>query len=403
MNILLLNQFFYPDVAPTGQLMLDLAEDLAAQGVKVTVVASTSSYASPRCTFPKREAYRGISIYRTGATNFGRRILWGRLLDYLSFFATAGLKVLRLPRPDVVITLSTPPWLSLLGLLLQAVKGTKWVYWVQDIYPDVGIAVGILKRKSLTVRCLRWVSTVSFAKADHVVVLSELMARHVLAKGGVKERITIIPNWADGEEIQPIAREANGFREYYGLQGRFVILYSGNMGHGHDFSTVLESAKAFREDPLIVFVFIGDGPKKAAVHAFTDRHGLENIRFLPYQERAALRQSLSAGDVHLVSLKEGLEGLIVPSKVYGIMAAGRPFIYIGPEHGEIGELIRDARCGFVVRVGDVGSLIGAIQTLAHDETLREEMGRRARSYFERFFDRRIATEQFWHLLNGLIR
>lgn len=401
MKVLLINQFFHPDQAPTSQMMTDLAEDLTAGGVDVTVVSGRSAYTGGKPSWKRREVYRGIAIHRTATTNFGRRTLSGRLLDYLSFSMAAALESLRLPRQDVVITLSTPPWLFAIGLLLRWMKGTPWVYWVQDIYPDVAIALGFLRNPGLATKGLRRLSRVSFAKADQVVALGNFMGLRILERGGAQERIAVIPNWADGRRIYPVASGENWFLAEHSLEGRFVILYSGNMGYVHEFSTSLQAAKALRDEPPFLFLFIGDGPRRPEIEAYVERHSLANVRLLPYQFQEAIPFSLGAGQVHLISLKEGLEGLSVPSKIYGSLAAGRPVIYVGPERSEVGQIVRDARCGFVVKEGDVDHLIDAIRVLYQDKALREEMGRRARASFELFFDRPIATERFFKLLKTL--
>ena len=401
MRVLLINQFFHPDQAPTSQMMTDLAEDLAARGIDVTVVSGRSAYTGGKPSWKRREVYGGIAIHRTWATAFGRKALLGRLLDYASFSLTAALESLRLPRQDVVITLSTPPWLFAIGLLLRWMKGTPWVYWVQDIYPDVAITLGFLRNPGLAAKGLRRLSKMSFAKADQVVALGSFMGLRILERGGTQEQITVIPNWADGRRIYPVASGENWFRAEHGLEGRYVILYSGTMGYVHEFSTSLQAAKALRHEPHLLFLFIGDGPRRPEIEAFVGRHGLANVRLLPYQLKEVIPYSLGAGHVHLITLKDGLEGLSVPSKIYGSLAAGRPVIYVGPERSEVGQIVRDAQCGFVVKEGDVDHLVDAIRTLHQDEALREEMGRRARASFELFFDRSIATERFFKLLETL--
>lgn len=401
MRVLLINQFFYPDQAPTSQMMTDLAEDLATKGVEVTVISGRSPYTGGKLTWKRREVYKGIAIHRTWATAFGRKALLGRLLDYLSFSLTAVLKSLRLPRQDVVITLSTPPWLFALGLLLRWMKGTRWVYWIQDLYPDVAIALGFLRSPRLAAKGLRRLSSMSFAKADQVVALGNFMGLRILERGGASERIAVIPNWADGKRIYPVAPQENWFLAEHDLEGRFVILYSGNMGYVHEFSTSLQAARALRDEPPFLFLFIGDGPRRPEIEAFVERHRLTNVRLLSYQRKEAIPYSLSAGHVHLISLKEGLEGLSVPSKIYGALAAGRPVIYIGPERSEVGQIVQDARCGFIVKEGNVDHLIDVIRMLHWDKALREEMGRRARASFELFFDRPMATERFLKLLEAL--
>jgi glycosyltransferase involved in cell wall biosynthesis len=211
----------------------------------------------------------------------------------------------------------------------------------------------------------------------------------------------VIPNWADGALLRPEVRGANPLRAEWGLGDKFVVGYSGNLGRVHEFRTVLDAAEALRSQADIVFLFIGDGAQKAALATAAQERGLSNILFRPYQPREALGQSLGAADVHLVTLRPELEGLVVPSKFYGVAAVGRPTIFIGDPEGEIGSVVREARCGMCVQQGDGEGLAQAITTLRDDSALRERMGANARRVFEERYDRAIAVEEWRRLLHDV--
>ncbi len=233
------------------------------------------------------------------------------------------------------------------------------------------------------------------------VVLGQPMRERVTALGVDPQRIAVIPNWADGGLLRPVARGANPLRAEWGLGDRFVVGYSGNLGRVHEFGTVLDAAEALRSQADVVFLFIGDGAQKAALATAAQERALLNILFRPYQPREALGQSLGAADVHLVTLRPELEGLVVPSKFYGIAAVGRPTIFIGDPEGEIGSIVREAQCGTCVRQGDGEGLAQAIAALRDDPALRERMGANARRVFEERYDRAIAVGQWRQLLHDV--
>jgi len=224
------------------------------------------------------------------------------------------------------------------------------------------------------------------------------MKQEILAKGVKEDRIVIIPNWADGEQIYPTEKSANWFVEKHQLKGKFVVQYSGHMGEGHDFSTILQAAKRLKEYDGIVFLFIGNGPKRGEIAEFKEKHKLGNVLLLPYQDRTDLRFSLGAANVALISLKTKLESLMFPCKVYGIMASGRPFIYIGSDQGEMSRIAQTAGCGFTVPPDDVELLADTILRLYQDQSLRQELGSKAREYFLEHFERKLATARYYDLL-----
>ncbi|MBA5867061.1 MAG: glycosyltransferase [Nitrospira sp. CR1.3] len=212
------------------------------------------------------------------------------------------------------------------------------------------------------------------------------MAQRLIGQGVHEKTVRVIHNWADGSRIHPINRDQNPLRSEWGLNGKFVVGYSGNFGRAHDFTTILDAAERLKGNGHIVFLFIGSGAQRGQLEKETQRRELQNVRFKPYQPRKRLHLSLSVPDAHLVSLQPSLEGFIVPSKFYGIAAAGRPTIFIGSSQGEIPRILKEAQCGFSIEVGRVDELVGIIQNLAAHEELCLCLGRRARELFDRRFD-----------------
>jgi len=393
MRLLFINRYFYPDVSATAQLLTELTEDLAAQGETVTVIAGNSAYAGGPSVLPAQEFYKGIRIVRVGFTRFGRTRTLGRLADYLSFWVSAFVTAVRTKRQDCLIVLSDPPLLSVLAALVRMVKPLKTVCWLQDVFPEIAVRAGVLS-EGLVARCLRWLAQWSLRQMDQVVVIGRCMERQILSDGVLSPSLARIPNWADGTHIKSLPRSENEFLQQHNLENRFVVMYSGNHGVVHEFETLVALLRETREVPELCFCFIGDGAWKKKLVDTAQTEGWTHIRFLPYQPKSLLQSSLSAAHVHLVSLRTDMEGLSIPSKVYGALAAGRPVIFIGPRGSETAALVGEAQCGYSVQPGDTKGAVQALLAVYEDRALLEKQGQAARLYFNRRFDRNIATKSF---------
>ncbi|MCS6915521.1 MAG: glycosyltransferase family 4 protein [Myxococcales bacterium] len=407
MRILIINQYYYPDIAATAQLCADLAEDLVRRGHQVTVVAGTAAYRIahdggqplPSVHLRLRDEHRGVRIVRVPMPPLGGEGLAGRALGFVAFLAGALVRVLTEERPDVVMALSTPPLVAALGLVLQALRGCRLVYWVQDVYPDLAIRLGVMRSDGAAARLLAALSQQICQRADLIVALDVAMAARLRSHGAPPERIHVVDNWCDATEVVPQAPEDNPLRRSLGLGATFTVGYAGNLGRGHDFTTVLSALLRLDQEP-IEWLFIGDGPQRAWVQE--QARGLSRVHFLPPQARCRLRDVLTAGDVGLVTLEAGLDGLLVPSKLYGLLAAGRPVLYVGPPAGRVAELLREEEIGESVRNGDVAGLIAAVRRLGANPTLRARMGQRARALFEQAFTRELATARHAALLERIL-
>lgn len=396
MRLVILNQFFYPDHSATSQLMTDLAESLVERGLAVTAVSGRGRYNGGETLAP-REDYKGVRIERAWATGFGKPSIAGRLCDYLSFYFGAAWRLLRFSHHDVVMALTTPPLISLLALAVCRLRGMRLVALVQDVYPDVAVALGALKPNGLITWAFDALNRLVLRRADRIIVLGDCMRERVLGKAGpgAEERIDVIHNWADGAKITPLGEgERNPFAEAHGLTGRFVVLFSGNFGRVNDFRTVLEGARVLRDCADVTFLFVGDGAQAHEIRNFIREHALANVRLLAYQPRELLRYSLAAGSAHLVTLAEGLAGLSVPSKTYGILAAARPVLFVGDERSDAARLVLENDCGAVIRAGDSAGLARVIEGWASRPDRVAEMGRRARALFDERFDRHHAVAAY---------
>jgi colanic acid biosynthesis glycosyl transferase WcaI len=395
-RVLAVNQFYYPDVSATSQLLTELCEDLVGLGDEVTVVASRGAYLGGG-RLPPREVVRGVEVLRPWATSLGKRTIAHRMSDYLSFWGSSVGQALVARKPDVILSLTTPPMIAAGAALVSRLRGVPLVAWVQDVYPELAIAFEVLSAGHPAVPVLRGMNALANGQAAYSVALSDGMARRLEAQGQEPARIRVIHNWADGQAVRPVTADENAFRREHGLGSRFVAMYSGNLGVGHDVETLMEAARLLAvQAPEVMVVFVGDGARRAEAEGLAV--GLGNVRFLPYQPRERLAESLSAADVHLASLRDGLEGLLVPSKLYGVLAAGRPLFYVGPATCEVSEVIRRAQIGWEGRPGDAAGLAAAVARAAADPSQTRAQGERARGELERVYDRRHATRRWRDLL-----
>ena len=396
MRIVLLNQYYAPDEAATAQLLADVGAGLARAGHQVVAVCSDRSYTDPSRRYATSETIDGVRVERVRTTGFGRGSRAGRMVDYATFLAGAGRRLLIGSGPQVVLSLSSPPMVGVLGVAAARVRGARSVYWVMDVYPDVAFELGVLRRGSLGGRVLGAMSRFALRNSHRVVALGETMAARLDRTG--RRAVDVIHNWADETAIHPRPVEGHPLRERWGWVGRFVVLYSGNMGLAHEFDTVLEAAKRLEGEASVLFAFVGGGPRRAEVESEVKRRGLANVEFHPYVERADLGMSLTAGDLHLVTLRPRMPGLLVPSKIYGIMAAGRPTLYVGPSEGEIHDILAAGGCGALVEPGDVEGLVEAVRSYVRDEQRRRNEGQRSRSLFEERFTARDSVTRLVRLL-----
>lgn len=399
MRVLMLNQYFHPDVAATAQLATDLAVDLARRGHHVTAVASARRYAGG-ATLPSAEIYENVRIVRVAGTAFGRRSRVLRAVDYVTFLAASLAPLLSEERPDVIIALSTPPFVAALGLLARQLRRVRLVFWVMDVYPDVAVRIGVLGDRSPATILMRALARAVLRRADDVIALDEAMRGLLTAAGADPGRTHVIDNWCDGDAILPRPIESNRLRAELGLGDCFTVSYSGNMGLGHDFETVLDAMALLRDDD-IHWLFIGDGPQKDFIRRQAEQRSLSRrTTFLEYRERDELPVSLTAAHASLVTMRADIAGLLVPSKAYGILAAGVPVLYVGPSVGRVAEIVRNYGVGVDVRNGDARALADGILRLKYDRGARDEMARRARSLFDARFSRSGALERHHSVLRG---
>jgi glycosyltransferase involved in cell wall biosynthesis len=382
------NRCYWPDNTATGQLLTELAEDLTAvHGMDVTVVTGYPP-AGTQSVRPS-DTRHGVRILRARGTRFVQRSFAARAANYVTYFVSALWIALRLPPQHVTVALTDPPIIGLAALAARPKRGM--IFLCQDIFPEVaGLLEGF--HSPVVNFTLERLNRFLVRRATRIIALGDTMASRLIhGKGAAAEKITIIHNWADTAAIVP-SDKSNAFAVRHGLADKFVVLHAGNIGLSQNLDVIIDAAERLKARTDIVFLFIGEGNRKPALEARVRERGLANVRFMPFQPRHQLRWTYATSDVCLVSLKPGLAGYIVPSKLYPILAAGRPYIAAVEPISEVASLTERHRCGVVVPPGDAVALANQIERLAADRHERESMGGRARVAAELFArDRQVAA------------
>lgn len=385
MKILLVNQFFWPDSAATSQLLTDLARDLSAQGHEVDVICGGTYAATEQDPAPP------VKIHRVKSHHFSRGVV-GRLTSYLTFYAGAAWRALTMPRPDVVLTLTTPPLLSLIGALVHQLRGTRFYIWEMDMYPDIAVDLGYVRSGSFLQLVLGKVADWSRREAEGIIALGDCMRTRLKRRGVAAEKISVIHNWADSSRIHVIPRR---------LSDRTLsIVYSGNLGLAHDVDTIAAAMLQLRDDARFSFTFVGGGPRRSELNAFVDTNNIKAVSMRPYVAHVDLSETLGLGDIGLVTQRDDCCGSVVPSKVYGLMAAGRPVLFIGPAAATPAQIIASHTCGWRVACGDPDGLTHLLRHLAAHREEITKAGINARRALETHYDRSLGTGRIIAVLMG---
>jgi colanic acid biosynthesis glycosyl transferase WcaI len=382
-EVLIINQFFWPDTAATGQLLTDVTRGMDPNIHAVTVLCGTSDYGAVDTASPPPR----VKIVRSRGVAFSRGKI-GRVVSYASFFASATVNALRGPKAALVLTLTTPPLISLVGTLLKSLRGSQHFIWEMDLYPDIAVDLNVLKPRSVATRLIGAGADFSRKRADGIVVLGDDMKARLVARGIPEHKILVAENWADGSEILPAPFE----------EGPLVVHYSGTLGLAHEEHTFAEAMRQLRDDNRFRFVFAGGGARRNRLEKFCRAEGIGTAEFRPYVRRSELGRSLAGGHVGLVTQIPETVGAIVPSKVYGIMAAGRPVLYVGPRDATPARVLERHGCGWRIEPGDVSSVVRLLERLEQDRSLVREAGARARRAFEKHYDRPIGVARILSIL-----
>jgi putative colanic acid biosynthesis glycosyltransferase WcaI len=390
-RLLVLNQYYWPGVEATANLLTELCEALA-ETHDVTVITGASR------GLPRRQVRNGVTVVRVRSTTFDRSHLFRRAANYVTYLVGLVWRAMVSKRPDLVVCMTDPPFIGSIARVVAARFRAPLLIIMQDVFPEIAVRLGRLKSPSA--RVLRLLIDPSLRAADRVVVIGETMKRRVEAKGVSSERIRVIPNWSDAASVSPQAHD-NRWARRHKLAKKFVVMHSGNIGHAQNLDALVRATTFLRDLDDLAVAIIGSGARRTELVALARLLEADKVEILPYQERKVLSQSLSTADVHVVGLARGLAGYVVPSRLYGILAAGRPVIAATDPESETAQLVVEVGCGVLVPPGNPFALAAAMRAAHDGEYDLAEMGRRARAFAETESDRKIAVQRYRDVLHEL--
>jgi colanic acid biosynthesis glycosyl transferase WcaI len=396
-RILVLNQYYWPGVEATAHLLTELCEALA-EDYDVEVVTGVLHGHEDA---PREDEHNGVRIVRVFSTSYERSELARRAVNYFSYLGAALVHVLSRPAPDLVLCMTDPPIVGDLGVAVGRRFGVPVLVISQDVFPEIATELDRLRNPAV-VGVLGGLVGAYLRRADRIVAIGETMRERLEAKGAPRERLRVIPNWVDSHAITPQARD-NEWAVAHELVDRFVVMHSGNVGHAQDLESLVRAATFLRDLDELRIVIAGFGARHAEMVALAETLEVDDtVRFLPYQKRERLPLSLSSADLHVVGLARGLAGYVVPSRLYGILAAGRPVIAAADDDSETARLVREVGCGLVIPPGRPELLARTIRAAAEGAYDLAEMGRRGREFVAEEADRVVAMERYRALVRELL-
>jgi glycosyltransferase involved in cell wall biosynthesis len=396
-RILVLNQYYWPGVEATAHLLTELCEALA-RDYEVEVVTGTLHGHEED---PREDERNGVRIVRVSSTAYERSELTRRAANYFSYLGSALSYALAAPAPDLVLCMTDPPIVGDIGVVVGQRFDAPVLVISQDVFPEIATELGRLRNPAV-VAVLRVLVGAYLRRADRIVAIGETMRRRLQEKGAPPDRLRVIPNWVDTNEITPQPRD-NAWAQAWGLQSGFVVMHSGNVGHAQDLDSLVRAATFLRDVDDLRIVIAGFGARHAEIMELSRRLEVqEHVKFMNYQSRDRLPLSLSSADVHVVGLAKGLAGYVVPSRLYGILAAGRPVIAAADEESETARLVAEIGCGVVIEPGRPELLARTIRAAREGAFDLEEMGRRGREYVVREADRSVAMERYRGIVAELL-
>lgn len=403
MDILILTQYFYPDIASTGQLLTELSIELSKKGINVGILSGYPSY-SYKIPSSRNENYYSVKIKRLWSTRLNKNRLTGQIFNAVTFFTNTFIHLLKRNDKAPLLIVSNPPFLPFLGYFINRFQKKKFIFLVHDVFPEKAVKLNYISPEGFLYRIWKHFDEKIMNSAEFVIVLSESMKnvmkdKFLEMKIADTDKIKVINNWADGNFIQPSEEKGNIFKSEYDLQDKFVIQYSGNLGASYDLEKIIDVAK-ITKDKDILYLFIGGGIKKPRLEQLTKINNLNNVKFIPYLDKSKLPYSLNSADISLLTYEENLEGLLMPSKLYTIMASGKPIIALCKPDSEISNILKKAECGFTINK-DIDEFIEKINLLKSDICLRKRMGENSRKYFEENYTIEKSVEEYCKVIEKI--
>lgn len=405
MRLLIINQFYVPDISPTAHLSATLAEHRAAQGDRVTVLTSYGGYVDLSKEQQAAQSQGNPRVIRVWTPKLGKKTILHRITDYACFYAVATIRAAFMHKQDVIVSLTTPPYIAWVGAIHAMIhRGAKLALWNMDCYPEIAERSGVIKERGLASRFMRAMNRALFKRLSYLINLDTAMEDLLVGSYAPKGRplpSTIIPNFEKAEAFRADAKHEPWDKAgELGLDGRFVVLYLGNAGYGHEFDTLIEAARQLREEP-ITFLFIGGGSRFAELEAAKQEHGLDHLILHPYVPKESTPAVMTSVDCALITMRDHALGVISPSKLHSNLAMRLPIAYIGPEKSNVDDAIKRYDCGGSFRIGDADGVVAFIRKLQADHETHRAYRQRARHAFDDAYCDTQTMPKFDVVLNEL--
>lgn len=408
-HLLVYAHYFYPDVASTGQLLTEVCESLT-DDFNVTVICVVPSYTGKIEDEYKNnrfyyENHKGMNLIRVRVPEFNKGSKFSRIKNIVVYFLNSIFATFKVKNVDVIFTISQPPVLGgMLGRIGKSIKKCKFIYNIQDFNPEQVEAVGYFKNKFI-LNVAKVLDNGNIKKADKILLVgTDQFETLENRKREYREKGILINNWTDDKNIYPLeenSKDILDLKRMYKLDDKFIIMYSGNLGLYYDLENIIKIAKNFQEYKDLAFVFAGEGAIKTKLENYKKKNSLENVYFLPYQPKDKLNISLNMADIHFVVNSKGIKGVSVPSKLYGVMAAGKAVLGVLEEGTEARIIIEKSNCGICTEPGNYKEIIEIIKKVYNNDKTLKEYGINSRKYLEQYLSKKVSLDKYKSLINNI--
>ena len=401
-HLIFFTQLYHPDITTTAIIMTDLAEDLASYGQKIEIVCAQPTYQIKENS-PKKEFRNNVSVKRVRTFLFDKNKILGRILNGTSCFFSMLIHVFSTNKNSLLVFNTNPALLPFLGFIIKKIRNQRYLVFVHDLWPELPANTAMIKKGGFLYKIIDFLMISSFMHASGVIAISNKMKERIVYKVPEKKNnIYVIHNWADTDRIFPVEKGKIGLLEDLRLSNKKIVLYSGNLGRYQPLEVMIGAANELKDRKDILFLFIGNGGKKLKIANMVKNMKLDNVKFLPFQSLDRLSESLSMADVSLMGIYPENEGVIMPSKLYSLLAVGKPIICVSDPNSEVAHLLYRSGAGIQSSVSDPKELAGKILAMIEDPKKAMEMGQSGREYFLEHFERKIITKQWNIILNKLV-
>lgn len=397
MKLVIVSEFFYPYKTSTPKILTELAEDFVEYGLDVDVLTTKNAYREKKQNLQKYEKYNRINIKRIFSTKGSRDSKFERLMSYITFTISVLFNLLFKKNYDKILFVSNPPLVPYIGYIIKKLRGKEYIYLVHDIYPDVAEKLGVIKKGSIISNIMNYMNNKIYKNCEVIIALGKDMKKVIVNKGIDEEKIKIVTNWADSS-INYEKKVHNSFYEKHNLNGKFNVLYTGNISKVHAIDTILNVAKLLKDSREIQFTFVGDGNRRAYIENLKKKENLRNIQLKDYMFGEEYNNLLNCADVFITTLQEGIEGLGVPSKTYTYMSVSKPLIAIMNKNSEIGSMVNENNLGKQFSFNEEEEIVKFIKNIKDDTELYDSISGNVREKFRSEYERKRVTKKFYNIV-----